>query len=55
MRRRPSGYTVDPMEPTRRSFLSAAAAAAPLLVPRGIRGANDRLAYGLIGHGGRGS
>jgi predicted dehydrogenase len=32
----------------------ASALAAPLLVPRNARGANDRVAYGLIGAGGRG-
>lgn len=42
------------MEPNRRSFLSSAIAAAPLLATRGVWGANDRIAYGLIGHGGRG-
>jgi predicted dehydrogenase len=42
------------MEHTRRSFLSSAIAAAPLLAPQGVWGANDRLAYGLIGAGGRG-
>ena len=42
------------MEHTRRSFLSSTLAAAPLLAPRGVWGANDRLAYGQIGAGGRG-
>jgi predicted dehydrogenase len=42
------------MEQSRRSFLTTAIAAAPLMVPRGVRGANDRLAYGQIGAGGRG-
>jgi predicted dehydrogenase len=42
------------MEQSRRSFLSSAIVAAPLLAPRGVRGANDRLAYGQIGAGGRG-
>ena len=37
----------------RRKFL-ASALAAPLFVPRSAWGANDRLAYGLIGAGGRG-
>ena len=42
------------MQSDRRSFLSTALAAAPLFVPRSAWGANDRLAYGLIGAGGRG-
>jgi predicted dehydrogenase len=44
------------MPNSRRQFLqgSLAAAAAPLIVPRTAWGANDRLAYGLIGAGGRG-
>jgi predicted dehydrogenase len=42
------------MKPNRRSFLSSAAAAAPLFVPRSAWGANDRLTFGLIGAGGRG-
>ena len=42
------------MEQDRRTFLSAALAAAPLFIPRRAWGANDRLAYGLIGAGGRG-
>jgi predicted dehydrogenase len=42
------------MQPDRRTFLSSALAAAPLFVPRSAWGANDRLAYGLIGAGGRG-
>ncbi len=41
------------MDRDRRNFL-ASALAAPLFVPRGAFGANDRLAYGLIGAGGRG-
>src|SRR5947207_12202747 len=44
------------MESDRRKFItsSLALAAAPLFVPRSAWGANDRLAYGLIGAGGRG-
>lgn len=45
------------MDSDRRKFLSdsvGALAAAPLFVPRSAWGANDRLAYGLIGAGGRG-
>src|SRR5450432_102101 len=42
------------MSQDRRQFLSAALAAAPMFVPRSAWGANDRLAYGLIGAGGRG-
>jgi len=43
----------------RRAFLkdslgATVAIAAPLILPRGARGANDRPAYGLIGAGGRG-
>ena len=41
------------MDPNRRNFL-ASALTAPLFVPRSAWGANDRLAYGLIGAGGRG-
>jgi predicted dehydrogenase len=41
------------MDRDRRSIL-ASALAAPLFVPRSAWGANDRLAYGLIGAGGRG-
>ncbi len=41
------------MDRDRRNFI-ASALAAPLFVPRGAFGANDRLAYGLIGAGGRG-
>jgi len=42
------------MQADRRTFLSAALTAAPLFVPRSAWGANDRVAYGLIGAGGRG-
>src|SRR5229473_3681602 len=44
------------MEQDRRKFLatSLALAASPLFVPRSAWGANDRLAYGVIGTGGRG-
>lgn len=42
------------MKHDRRDFLTTALAAAPLFVPRSAWGANDRLAYGLIGAGGRG-
>ena len=42
------------MDHNRRSFLASTLAAAPLFVPRSAWGANDRLAYGLIGAGGRG-
>ena len=42
------------MDSDRRTFLTSALAAAPLFVPRSAWGANDRLAYGLIGAGGRG-
>lgn len=38
----------------RRQFLSTVAAAAPMFVPRSAWGANDRIAYGVIGTGGRG-
>jgi predicted dehydrogenase len=41
------------MDRDRRKFL-ATAVAAPLFVPRSAWGAGDRLAYGLIGAGGRG-
>jgi predicted dehydrogenase len=41
------------MDQDRRKFL-ATAVAAPLFVPRSAWGAGDRLAYGLIGAGGRG-
>src|ERR1041384_7563466 len=42
------------MDHNRRSFLTSTLATAPLFVPRSAWGANDRLAYGLIGAGGRG-
>lgn len=43
------------MQQDRRHFLSAAAlAAAPMIMPAGARGANDRIAYGVIATGGRG-
>lgn len=42
------------MSQDRRQFLASALTAAPLFVPRSAWGANDRLAYGLIGSGGRG-
>lgn len=45
------------MSSNRRDFLhatAAALAAAPMFVPRRAFGANDRIAYGLIGTGGRG-
>ena len=43
------------MEPNRRDFLkNAAIASAPMFVPRSAWGANDRIAYGVIGTGGRG-
>src|SRR5260370_41811710 len=42
------------MEQDRRTFLGTALAAAPLFIPRRAWGANDRLAYGQIGAGGRG-
>ena len=42
------------MEQDRRKFMTRALAAAPLFVPRSAWGANDRLAFGLIGAGGRG-
>jgi predicted dehydrogenase len=42
------------MEQDRRTFLTSTLAAAPLFIPRSAWGANDRLAYGLIGAGGRG-
>lgn len=42
------------MKQDRRTFLTGALSAAPLLIPRGAWGANDRLSYGLIGAGGRG-
>jgi len=42
------------MEQDRRRFIATALSAAPMFVPRSAWGANDRLAYGLIGSGGRG-
>jgi predicted dehydrogenase len=42
------------MSQDRRSFLASTLAAAPLFVPASAFGANDRVAYGLIGSGGRG-
>ncbi|MFN0170132.1 MAG: Gfo/Idh/MocA family protein [Bryobacteraceae bacterium] len=42
------------MDKTRREFIEAATAAAPLFVPSSAFGANDRMTYGLIGAGGRG-
>lgn len=42
------------METNRRQFLGAAAAAAPLFVPRSAFGANDRISYALLAAGGRG-
>ena len=42
------------MEQDRRKFMTGALAAAPLFVPRRAWGANDRLAFGLVGAGGRG-
>jgi predicted dehydrogenase len=42
------------MPQDRRQFLASALTAAPLFVPRSAWGANDRVAYGLIGSGGRG-
>ena len=42
------------MDSTRRTFLAGAAAAAPMFIPQRAFGANDRVAYGLIGCGGRG-
>ena len=42
------------MDSTRRNFLAGAAAAAPMFIPQRAFGANDRVAYGLIGCGGRG-
>jgi predicted dehydrogenase len=42
------------MEQNRRTFVASALAAAPMFVPRSAWGANDRLAFGLIGGGGRG-
>jgi predicted dehydrogenase len=42
------------MESTRRDFVAAAVAAAPLFVPSRAFGANDRPTFGVIGAGGRG-
>jgi predicted dehydrogenase len=42
------------MKPDRRQFLGTTLAAAPLFIPAAAFGANDRLAFGLIGAGGRG-
>jgi predicted dehydrogenase len=42
------------MSQDRRSFIASTLAAAPLFVPQSAFGANDRVAYGLIGSGGRG-
>src|SRR5581483_7389495 len=42
------------MDHDRRTFLTTALASAPLFIPRRAWGANDRIAYGLIGAGGRG-
>jgi predicted dehydrogenase len=42
------------MSQDRRSFIASTLAAAPLFVPQSAFGANDRIAYGLIGSGGRG-
>jgi predicted dehydrogenase len=42
------------MNRDRRRFLASALAAAPMFVPRRAWGANDRLAFGLVGAGGRG-
>src|SRR3954470_2310921 len=42
------------MSQDRRTFLASTLAAAPLFVPASAFGANDRIAYGLIGSGGRG-
>src|SRR5690349_14665079 len=47
-------YTVDRMKSDRRQFLASTVAAAPLFIPSRAFGANDRLAFGLIGAGGRG-
>jgi predicted dehydrogenase len=44
------------MESNRRSFLKGAAiTAAPLFIPRGAWGANDRISYGVIATGNRGA
>jgi predicted dehydrogenase len=49
----------DSQPVTRRAFLAkttaAALAAGPLILPRSVFGANDRLALGIVGPGGRGS
>src|SRR5436305_10349383 len=42
------------MKSDRRQFLGSTLAAAPLFIPARVFGANDRLAFGLIGAGGRG-
>lgn len=42
------------MKQDRRQFLGTTLAAAPLFIPASAFGANDRLAFGLIGAGGRG-
>ncbi|MFB3827018.1 MAG: Gfo/Idh/MocA family protein [Bryobacteraceae bacterium] len=42
------------MQQGRRAFMTSALASAPLIVPRAAWGANDRVAFGLIGAGGRG-
>jgi predicted dehydrogenase len=42
------------MSQDRRRFLASALAAAPAFVPRSAWGANDRIAFGLVGAGGRG-
>jgi predicted dehydrogenase len=42
------------MKQDRRHFLGSTLAAAPLFIPSTAFGANDRLAFGLIGSGGRG-
>src|SRR5581483_12416015 len=44
------------MESNRRSFLKGAAiTTAPLFIPRGAFGANDRISYGVIATGNRGA
>ena len=42
------------MSQDRRKFVTSALGAAPMFIPRSAWGANDRLAFGLIGAGGRG-
>src|SRR5215472_12797115 len=42
------------MKSDRRQFIASAIAAAPMFIPRSAWGANDRLAFALIGAGGRG-